>query len=245
MLCRRSGCNWLWQETLERLSAKTIASILYSMLEEIRPLQRPDYEDDPSAGMALTNQHEQHTAHMQELERRANVDALTGLLKREAFEERMKELLQRFRKRRIGDSLERVSFLLIDVDRFKSVNDTHGHPVGDKVLRLVADAIKRHVRRDSDLTARWAGDEFAVCLENAGNEAIGKAEEIRREVESAEVVLFDGNKIKVTVSIGVAETTGPRGVERLYKKADEALYDSKGNGGRNHVAVAGLLNEDS
>ena len=97
---------------------------------------------------------------------------------------------------------------------------------------------------DSDPPARWAGDEFAVCFENAGGEAIKQAEEIRQEVESAEIILSNGDKIKVTVSIGVAETTGLRDVERLYKKADEALYDSKGRE-RNHVAVAGLLNEDS
>jgi len=214
------------------------------MLEEVKPPQRPDYEDDLSVGMALTNRDERDAANLQELEKRANIDALTGLLKREAFEERTNELLQRFRKRRIGDSLERVSFLLIDVDLFKSVNDTYGHPAGDQVLRLVANAIKRQVRRDTDLTARWAGDEFAVCLENAGDEAIRKAEEIRQEVESAEIVLSDGSKVKVTVSIGVAETTGLRNVEQLYKRADEALYDSKGRE-RNHVTVAGRLEEDS
>lgn len=215
------------------------------MLEEVKPPQRPDYEDDPSVGIALTSRDERDATHLKELEKRANTDALTGLLKREAFEERTDELLQRFRKRRTGDSLERVSFLLIDVDLFKSVNDTYGHPIGDQVLRLVADVIKRQVRRGADLTARWAGDEFAVCLENAGDEAIRKAEEIRQEVESAEIVLSNGSKVKVTVSIGVAETTGLRDVGRLYERADEALYDSKGNGGRNHVAVAGLLEESS
>ncbi len=178
----------------------------------------------------------------QALKEKLSTDNLTGLLNQEAFKERMNDLIAEFRGRRAGDHLARVSFLMVDADNFKHVNDTYGHPVGDQVLKLIAEAIKKHTRSDMDFAARWAGDEFAVCYENAGDVAVAKGEDIRQEVETSEVVLPDGQSVKITVSIGIAETTGLREVERLYQQADKALYDSKGQG-KNRVVVAGLLKD--
>lgn len=170
--------------------------------------------------------------------KQAETDALTGLLRRNAFEKRMDGLIGRFARGRQGDvGLERVSFLIIDIDHFKSVNDAFGHPQGDKVLQQVAEVLKRHVPRQSDMVGRWGGEEFVIGFENPDGVALNKAEEIRKDVESS-VTLPDGKR--VTVSVGIAETTGLRSVEQLYKRADEALYEAK-EGGRNRTVVAGLL----
>ncbi len=176
------------------------------------------------------------------LKEKLSTDNLTGLLNQEAFKERMNHLIAEFRGRREGDHLARVSFLMVDADNFKHVNDTYGHPVGDQVLKLIADTLKSNVRRETDFACRWAGDEFAACYENAGDEAVRQAEDIRREIESSEILLPNGERVNVTVTIGIAETTGLREVERLYQQADKALYDSKGQG-KNRVVVAGLLKE--
>ncbi|RJR12619.1 GGDEF domain-containing protein [Candidatus Parcubacteria bacterium] len=173
------------------------------------------------------------------LKEQQGVEELTGLLTQKAFRERMTSLIEKFKGRRESDFLQKVSFLLIDVDKFKEVNDTYGHPVGDQALQLVADAIRKHVRKDTDFAARWAGDEFAVCYEDAG-EGIGEiAEAILKEVNDSTITLPNGQKVQVTISIGIAETTGYRTVDRLYMQADKALYDSKEEG-RNRFVIAGL-----
>lgn len=196
-------------------------------------------------------------AENRELRRQIETDALTGLLTRKAFKEKMDA-----RIRSLGgvdnynkiqspsdnrESFPMVSLLLIDADNFKSVNDTYGHPAGDIVLQAIADVLKRNAR-ESDLAGRWSGDEFAVGFNNAGGVAKEKAEAICREIaeEVKEKVKAKGVDVpkdwKMTVSIGVAETTGPRDVGKLYQRADEALYNSK-HQGRNRVVVAGKIEE--
>ena len=171
---------------------------------------------------------------------RAETDGLTGLLRREVFQKRLNTLIGRFNKQRKGDvGLEIVSLLVVDVDHFKSVNDTFGHPEGDKVLKQVADILKKYVPRESDLLGRLGGEEFVIGLQNPNGKGIEKAEEIRKGVESS-IVLPNGKH--VTVSIGIAETTGLRNAEKLYQRADEALYEAK-ESGRNRIVVAGLIQE--
>lgn len=174
-----------------------------------------------------------------ETRQKIETETLTGLLKREVFEKHMSDLIERFRRGRHGDALKRVSFLIIDVDHFKSVNDTHGHPEGDRVLRLVADILKTHIRK-TDFATRWGGEEFAIGFEDADGKAFAKAEKIRKDIESS-IVMPDGRR--VTVSIGIAETTGIRDIKRLYKRADEALYEAK-EAGRNRVVVAGFSRDN-
>jgi two-component system cell cycle response regulator len=127
-----------------------------------------------------------------------------------------------------------VSLLVIDIDRFKTINDTHGHPVGDGVLTQVAGLLKRTTRGE-DLVARFGGEEFVLLLPHCGMEdAMRKAESLRASIERAEPA-----GIHVTVSIGVAglQGTAPQSFDELFTRADRALYQAKAKG-RNAVVSA-------
>jgi diguanylate cyclase (GGDEF)-like protein len=123
---------------------------------------------------------------------------------------------------------------MFDIDHFKQVNDTHGHLAGDSVLKALAATVKNKIRRE-DLFARYGGEEFAIVLpEIDGHNAHQFAEKIRRIVEATDF-RFEGVKMDVTISLGVAvldqQTTDAAG---LIKHADERLYEAK-NAGRNCV----------
>ena len=163
-------------------------------------------------------------------------DPLTGLLNRRYFQERLEEEVAR--SLRHDRSL---SLLMLDVDGFKSFNDTYGHPAGDEALRLVGEALLRIVRH-MDVVARFGGDEFVVILpETDGNAAMLIAERIREEVAAA----LTGSRsarlsaaAAVTVSAGIASYEGPgESGEQLLERADQALYKAKA-GGRNRVEVS-------
>ena len=161
-------------------------------------------------------------------------DELTGLPLRRAFFHRAESALAT----RYGSNAD-VSLLVLDVDRFKLVNDTFGHLQGDDVMRSVATTLKASLRTN-DLLARYAGDEFVILLpQTSCAVAAETAERLRRAVERCQVPVREGaGGISVTVSIGVA--TAPNhgeAVETLFAAADRALYDAKA-AGRNRVGVA-------
>jgi diguanylate cyclase (GGDEF)-like protein len=160
----------------------------------------------------------------------ASTDPLTGLPNRRYFDEFSALLAGR---RRSGDAL---AVLMIDIDKFKGLNDTYGHPVGDEVLKSVAGAITAAVR-DHDVPARIGGEEFAVLLRNpgpAGAQEIG--ERVRRAVR--ELDLGDMGVPGVSVSVGVANAVGPdEPIHALVDRADRALLRAK-RAGRDRV-VAG------
>lgn len=163
----------------------------------------------------------------------ATTDALTGLRNRRFLETRIEDELARARR-----SGRPFSVLLLDVDHFKSVNDTYGHLVGDRVLAVVAGVIG-HTARNTDLPARYGGEEF--CVLAADTDAHGAAllaERIREAIASQEIPLDDGGLMRVTVSIGVAQV-GLHGTDRsqLLAAADGALYEAK-ESGRNRVRIA-------
>ena len=131
-----------------------------------------------------------------------------------------------------------LSIMIMDLDHFKSVNDTHGHDAGDKVLQDFADKIRSSVR-GIDLACRYGGEEFLIAMPDTDKRFAGLvAERLRQEVENHEVVLNGGrDSLKVTVSIGIASSEdGPKDdtAQKLIKRADEALYEAK-SGGRNRV----------
>jgi diguanylate cyclase (GGDEF)-like protein len=165
-----------------------------------------------------------------EAETRASTDALTGLPNRRYFDEFCALLA---RRRRAEDA---VGVLMIDIDRFKSINDARGHVVGDQVLRAVAEAIAGAVRED-DVPARYGGEEFAVLLRNP---APGVALEVGERVRSA-VGRLDLSRLeirKVSVSVGVAVASHPnQPIAELIEQADRALYSAK-HRGRNRVVAA-------
>jgi diguanylate cyclase (GGDEF)-like protein len=159
----------------------------------------------------------------------AVLDPLTGLLNRKALDARALELEQQARL--TGGS---VALVACDVDRFKSVNDTHGHDRGDAVLQAVAYEMRKSLR-SFELIYRLGGEEFLVVLPGIDlHDAVVVAERLRRTVERAEL-----SGLKITASFGVSAASGDDLVyERLYKSADEALYEAK-DAGRNRVVAAG------
>lgn len=129
-----------------------------------------------------------------------------------------------------------LSLILLDLDHFKLVNDTYGHDAGDAVLRTLAQRIDRHLRK-GEIFARYGGEEFVVLMRDTPLDAAVKAAERLRLLIESEPVTFGGNKIAVTVSIGVASTSksGPETAHGLFARADHQLYKAK-RAGRNRVA---------
>jgi len=160
--------------------------------------------------------------------RQAMYDLLTGLFNRRAFDDLMhRELSLRDRH---GHTL---SMVMIDLDHFKSVNDTYGHHIGDAVLRDLAD-ILRDVCRSSDLPCRWGGEEFACLLPQTDLEnALKVAERLRAAVEGHSFPEVG----KVTASIGISQAGPEEDEESFCRRADEALYKAKKHG-RNRVEAA-------
>jgi diguanylate cyclase (GGDEF)-like protein len=163
------------------------------------------------------------------METMATTDGLTGLTNHRTFKERFAQLLER--SARHG---HKAAILLCDVDHFKKVNDNHGHPVGDEVLRQVARVLKAAVRV-IDIPARYGGEEFAVVLEATDLEgALRLAERIREDVGRLEIPT-DKGPLSVTMSIGVAAfPDDSREQAVLIERADLALYHAK-ESGRNRV----------
>jgi diguanylate cyclase (GGDEF)-like protein len=167
---------------------------------------------------------------LREAEARATTDALTGLPNRRYFDEYLGLLA---RRRRAEDQ---VGVLMIDIDRFKKLNDTYGHAVGDHVLREVAQAIAGAVR-EGDVPARFGGEEFAVLLRNPGERiAVEVGERVRRAV--ADLDLRRLGVPGVSVSVGVAVATSPdEELGEVIEQADRALFRAK-RAGRDRVVAA-------
>jgi diguanylate cyclase (GGDEF)-like protein len=164
----------------------------------------------------------------------ADVDALTGVATRGAFFVRA----ERIRRRTQADG-GLVSLIVFDLDHFKAINDTHGHPVGDRVLRAFADCAMA-VLRPGDLVGRIGGEEFVALLPAAGSEvAYVVADRIRHAFEKTPKTI-DNGAVDATVSAGVACATTDMSLEALFEAADQALYRAKALG-RNRVERAGAV----
>ena len=159
-------------------------------------------------------------------------DVLTGLPNRRAFDERLDSEV-----RRMAREGRPLALLLVDVDHFKTVNDTFGHLNGDRMLRILARQIQRSVGRPGDVAARFGGEEFAVLLPDTDLKGARYiAERIRCDVERCSMTLDTGQRLAATVSIGLV-SVGPDSVggpKSLIREADDALYKAKANG-RNAV----------
>jgi diguanylate cyclase (GGDEF)-like protein len=170
-----------------------------------------------------------------ELELLARTDPLTGLANRRAFMETGSRELARARRYR-----SELALLMIDIDHFKAINDTHGHHNGDLVLNSLA-AVSRATLREIDLPSRLGGEEFAVLLpQTSCAQAAIAAERLRAALAADRVVLPNGSVIQYTVSIGISclgEQTAD--LESLLTQSDRALYQAK-RGGRNRVALCAV-----
>ena len=166
-------------------------------------------------------------------------DELTGCFNKRYLDQNLPREIDR--ASRLGHS---ISIILADIDHFKQVNDTHGHPVGDQVLRSFSSRLKACVRCDVDWVARYGGEEFLVVLpetDMAGGHSIG--ERLRMRVEQTSFSSDNGD-IPITASFGVAgfDTHTPKNgifAEELLQRADQNLYQAKRNG-RNQVYGEGL-----
>jgi diguanylate cyclase (GGDEF)-like protein len=157
---------------------------------------------------------------------RANFDGLTGLANRTLLESRLDMALARMKRQAGG-----VSVFFLDLNRFKAVNDSYGHAAGDRLLKDVADRLRRSVR-DYDTVARFGGDEFAVLIEGSGlpQDYLAVARKLVRSIDSQSFMIGDASA-QIGVSIGISSCVSAQGLSRdtLIKQADIAMYDAKRN----------------
>jgi two-component system cell cycle response regulator len=165
-----------------------------------------------------------------ELEQLARTDVLTGLANRRHADDVLRQTIAA--ARRHGRALCAV---LVDIDRFKAVNDVHGHAAGDAVLRAVAARLADGLREE-DLAARWGGEEFLLLLPDAGDATI-VCERLRAAIADTPIRVDDAVAITITASFGWAGWGGAETAETLVARADTALYAAK-DGGRDRVVAA-------
>lgn len=171
----------------------------------------------------------------QRLHALATTDPLTGLANRRKLDEVLPLEFRRSQREELP-----LSVLLVDIDRFKQLNDAHGHLVGDEVLKTLADLLLSFAQRAGDLAVRLGGDEFLVMLPGTDSpQAAALAQDLVRQVEQAQFAAPVG---QATVSVGVATlvpSSGLHNLEELLSHTDKALYKAKREG-RNRVVVAAL-----
>jgi diguanylate cyclase (GGDEF)-like protein len=164
----------------------------------------------------------------------STVDQLTNIPNRRSFDDRLKSEWGRA----VRENLP-LCLLMIDIDHFKSYNETYGHQQGDKALNRIAQVINQTIKRSSDFAARWRGEEFVVLLPNLGyTGGLAMGESIRERVEETEIPCDNGDKTKLTISIGVNAYTPTSScvIDNFILGADNALSTAK-NSGRNKVCL--------
>jgi diguanylate cyclase (GGDEF)-like protein len=175
------------------------------------------------AALALSRQRLLHQT--EELAHLAAIDPLTGLFNRRYLQTRLAGELER--ARRVDSD---VAVMMVDVDKFKSINDTHGHAVGDLILQHVSDILRRSVRL-SDVCTRYGGDEFAIVVPESAHTAPQSAERIRQRIEGyLWRTVAPAVDVQVTVSVGVAIAERGESAEDLIGRADRFLYQAKADG---------------
>jgi diguanylate cyclase (GGDEF)-like protein len=165
------------------------------------------------------------------LEQAALTDALTGMNNRRYFDEALGQYLMEFG--RIGKP---VGLMIFDLDHFKLINDTHGHDVGDDVLRAVATCLK-DMTRYHDVVARLGGEEFAVVAPGMNADMLARlAERIRAAIAVIPITVTGNVRLRVTSSVGLAVWNGKEDADELFRRADQHLYRAK-RLGRNRVCA--------
>lgn len=186
-----------------------------------------------AAKLQLQTRTEELEQALRQMQVMAMTDPLTALANRRCFFERLDRQFAAF-----SCQCHPLSLVVIDADRFKSINDTYGHEAGDRVLLTIAEIIQKSIR-ESDLVARIGGEEYALLLPEAGvQEAVAIAERIRQAVEKHDFRLPLHPPGEITISIGICTLTQQPCMERdrLFHYADQALYESK-HRGRNSISL--------
>jgi diguanylate cyclase (GGDEF)-like protein len=205
---------------LQHLSGQIVISIentmIYSRLEEKIRQRTKDLE-----------------VSKEELKLLASIDPLTKLYNRRYFSEISEDIFN-MSKRTNND----ISLIMLDIDDFKSVNDTYGHHIGDKVIIGVANILLEHTRK-SDIVCRFGGEEYIVLLPNTDLQSIMKIAQNIRELAEKMVIIYDRDKqLQVTVSIGISmvDLVADNDIEVAINKADNALYEAKRSGKNKVIA---------
>ncbi len=173
---------------------------------------------------SLESKVEERTRQLKEL---ANRDGLTGLYNHQYIQSKLKEIINE------KNTYKPVQLLLTDLDHFKLVNDTYGHPIGDEVLVKVSDIFRENFRKN-ELIARYGGEEFLIILPNCNSkDGLAIAERVRKDIEDA---VFSKSTLKVTISIGLTELRDDNALE-IITRADNLLYKAK-NSGRNKIVTS-------
>ena len=154
----------------------------------------------------------------------STVDELTKLHNRRYFIEALEGEFERASRYEIE-----MALIMVDLDHFKKINDTYGHPSGDMVLSEIGGILKKHVRRN-DIACRYGGEEFAVILSNVSRENIYAAYDRFREMVSEHLFEYESNQFHITVSIGIAFSNNAESANDLLSQADQALYQAKDTG---------------
>jgi diguanylate cyclase (GGDEF)-like protein len=193
-----------------------------------KPWEPEELRARVQVALRMKQDRDELVARNRELDRLSGTDPLTGLRNRRGLERDLDRLEVRLRGQTVG-------VLVIDIDRFKAINDTFGHPSGDTVLQAVADRLQAAVTQ-RNLLARWGGEEFVVVAEGVTDATAEQlAQRLRKVVGYAPINLPEGNVVEITVSVGVS--TGLLGEHPLIDAADYALLEAK-NSGRDCVRVA-------
>ena len=206
----------------------SLKEIEQSMLAEVVRMKRENdtYRQELQAARKTI---EAQQAELEQLNQDASKDFLTEIANRRTFDARLREEVARFQRH-----AQLFSVVILDIDHFKRVNDTHGHLAGDHVLRAVS-ALLEQRKRASDFLARYGGEEFVLILpETQLDQAMRVARELNSAVAQARIS-FEGKRIKLTISAGATEIgKADEAAAHLLKRADQALYRAKENG-RNRV----------
>ena len=163
--------------------------------------------------------------------RAAHKDPLTGTNNRAALDTTITREVELARRHRTP-----LSLIVMDIDKFKTINDTYGHAAGDDIIKALSKSVEKVIRK-TDMLFRYGGEEFVVMMSNTRRDgALLLAERIRREIEGMNIQMPD-QTLAVTVSLGVASLKGSEDGQTLFERADSALYQAKA-GGRNCVRLA-------
>jgi diguanylate cyclase (GGDEF)-like protein len=223
---------------IEDLGSRNGTAVNGKLVEGIMPLKERDRISVGRISIGFVHRNADELSQDQTLYESATRDSLTGLENRQQLTYVLRHHLSSAARRGFT-----ISLLLVDIDHFKSVNDTHGHGIGDLALQHAAAIIKKKCRA-GDMAARWGGEEFALVLPGASiDQALEAAERLRRSVEQTPLAIPQGPTLNLTISIGVASTQPADTVETLFSRADEALYQAKRNG-RNRVIASQPPTED-
>jgi diguanylate cyclase (GGDEF)-like protein/PAS domain S-box-containing protein len=229
-LAHKAGLRACWSEPIISSRSKVLGTFAIYHAEPKKPhaddIERIGFAANLSA-IAIENRQA-----IEELERRAYSDYLTGLANRRYFIEQAENELTRAQRYD-----KNLSILMLDIDHFKQVNDNHGHKTGDIVLKKLAEICLSSLR-DVDVVGRLGGEEFAVLLPETGCEqAMEAAERLRVALDSAQVLLENGQSVRFTASFGVVALYEKNSnIDTLLNRADQALYQAKSKG-RNRVSL--------